>query len=52
MVRSRPRNQILQSNLHEDLFEILARLPGNEAAQSLSEWQAECRTAGKQRGLE
>ena len=52
VVRSRPRNEILQSNLHEDFFEILARLPGNEAAQSLSEWQAERRAAGKQLALE
>ncbi|WP_430460653.1 ABC transporter substrate-binding protein [Thalassolituus sp. LLYu03] len=47
VVRSRPRNDILKSKLHEDFFDILLRLPGDEAAQTLTEWQQERKAAGK-----
>lgn len=47
VVRSRPRNDILASDLHEDFFEILLSLPGEEAARSLPEWQQARRHAGK-----
>lgn len=47
VVRSRPRNDILKSHLHEDFFEILTRLPGDEAVQTFDEWKLERKAAGK-----
>lgn len=46
VVRSRAREEILQSHLHEDFFEILLRLNGNDAVQTADEWRAERKTAG------
>jgi len=47
VVRSRPRDDILKSDLHEDFFEVLMSLPGSEAAQTREEWLQERRAAGK-----
>ncbi len=47
VVRSRPRNDILASDLHEDFFDILLSLSGEEAARTLPEWQQARRNAGK-----
>lgn len=46
VVRSRTREDILQSHLREDYFEILLRLDGNDAVQTPDEWRAERRAAG------
>lgn len=47
VVRSKPRNDILKSNLHEDFFEVLMKLPADEAARTQKEWLAVRKKAGK-----
>jgi predicted Co/Zn/Cd cation transporter (cation efflux family) len=37
----------LQSPLREDFFDVLMKLPAEEAARTLDEWQAVRRKAGK-----
>ena len=47
VVRSRPRNEILTSHLREDFFEVLMKLPAEEAARSHKEWLTVRQAAGK-----
>jgi len=46
-VKGKPREQVLEDRFNEDFFEIVGELSGEEAAQTLEEWQAERRAAGK-----
>ena len=52
MVKTRPRNDVLVSELREDFFDILLQLPGDEAALTEAEWQAVRKAAGKPLQLE
>lgn len=52
VVRSRPRNDVLKSDLHEDFFEILLQLPGEQAVQTAEEWALERKSVGKSLALE
>lgn len=47
VVRSKPRNDILKSNLHEDFFDVLFQLPGEEAVRTHKQWLAARKKAGK-----
>ncbi|QGZ32202.1 ABC transporter substrate-binding protein [Stutzerimonas stutzeri] len=46
-VRVKPREEALKDRFKQDYFEIVHRLPGEQAAPSLSEWQAERRASGQ-----
>ncbi|MAK92221.1 MAG: branched-chain amino acid ABC transporter substrate-binding protein [Oceanospirillaceae bacterium] len=52
VVKTRPRNDVLVSELREDFFDILLQLPGDEAALTEAEWQAVRKAAGKPLQLE
>lgn len=52
VVKVRPRAEILKSPLHQDYFEIVHHLDGEQGALSLSEWQAERRAAGQPEKLQ
>jgi branched-chain amino acid transport system substrate-binding protein len=52
VVRSRPRNDVLKSDLHEDFFEILLQLPGEQAVQTAEEWALDRKSVGKSLALE
>jgi len=47
VVRSRPRDDILKSPMHEDFFEVLMKLSADEAARSHKEWLQVRKAAGK-----
>ena len=47
VVRSKPRNEVVNDELRSDFFEVIDSLKGEDAAQTLSEWQAERAAAGK-----
>ena len=47
VVKSKPRREILKSHLHEDFFEVLMKLPADEAARTQEEWLLARKTAGK-----
>ncbi|SNC59628.1 amino acid/amide ABC transporter substrate-binding protein, HAAT family (TC 3.A.1.4.-) [Marinobacter sp. es.048] len=47
VVRSKPRNEVVKGELRTDFFEVIGSLEGEEAAQTLAEWQAERAAAGK-----
>jgi ABC-type branched-subunit amino acid transport system substrate-binding protein len=47
VVRAHTREHGLQSPLREDFFDVLMKLPAEEAARTLDEWQAVRRKAGK-----
>lgn len=44
-VRVKPRAEVMKDGLHQDYFEIVHQLDGEQAAPSLAEWQAERRAA-------
>jgi hypothetical protein len=46
-VRVKPRSEVMKDPLKQDYFEIVGRLDGAQAAQTLAEWQAERRAAGQ-----
>lgn len=46
VVKSRPRDQVVTGDLGDDYFEIVDQMAGNEAAQTLAEWQEERRQGG------
>tara|TARA_B100001109_G_scaffold60988_1_gene49653 strand:+ start:61542 stop:62783 length:1242 start_codon:yes stop_codon:yes gene_type:complete len=52
VVKMRPRNDILNSHLREDFFDILMQLPGEDSVKTLAEWKAERLEAGKVATLE
>lgn len=52
VVRVKPRAEILKDPLHQDFFEIVHHLDGEQGAPSLSEWQAERRAAGQPEKLQ
>ncbi len=47
VVKSRPRNEVVAGDLGDDYFEIVHRMAGVDAAQTLAEWQQERRQANK-----
>lgn len=47
VVKVKPRAEVLKDPLHQDFFEIVHHLDGEQGAPSLSEWQAERRAAGQ-----
>jgi len=47
VVRSKPRGEILTSNLRQDFFEVLMKLPASEAARTHKEWLNIRKEAGK-----
>jgi len=47
VVRSKPRNQVLDDELRSDFFEVVGSLEGGKAAQTLEQWQAERAAANK-----
>ncbi|AOY89092.1 branched-chain amino acid ABC transporter substrate-binding protein [Marinobacter salinus] len=47
VVRSKPRDQVVDDELRSDFFEVVGSLEGEEAAQTLTEWQAERAAANK-----
>lgn len=47
VVKVKPREEVLRDPLHQDYFEIIEHMDGNEAAPTLAEWQAERKEAGK-----
>jgi branched-chain amino acid transport system substrate-binding protein len=47
VVRSKPRGEILSSNLRQDFFEVLMKLPASEAARTHKEWLNIRKEAGK-----
>lgn len=47
VVKVKPRAEIMKDPLHQDFFEIVHHLDGEDGALSLSEWQAERRAAGQ-----
>ena len=52
VVRVKPRAEIIKDPLHQDFFEIVHHLDGEQGALSLSEWQAERRAAGQPETLQ
>lgn len=46
-VRVKPRAEVMKDELHQDYFEIVHQLDGEQAAPSLAEWQAERRAANQ-----
>lgn len=46
-VRVRARDAIMQEGSRQDYYEIVARMPGEQAAPTLAEWQAQRREAGR-----
>ncbi len=46
-VKVKPRAEILQDAFKQDYFEIVHKLPGEQAAQTHAEWQAERKLAGQ-----
>lgn len=46
-VRVRARDAIMQEGSRQDYYEIVARMPGEQAAPTLAEWQAQRRAAGR-----
>lgn len=46
VVRAHTREHVLQSPLREDFFDVLMKLPAEQAARTEEEWQAVRRTAG------
>ncbi|MFO7529586.1 MAG: hypothetical protein R6W86_12380 [Marinobacter sp.] len=51
VVRSKPRNQVLDDELRSDFFEVVGSLEGGKAAQTLEQWQAERAAAGASRRI-
>jgi len=47
VVKVRERNDIVSDEYGSDYFEIIDSMPGEEAAQTLDEWQQRRREAGK-----
>ncbi len=47
VVRINPRDKVVADPYSSDYFDIIDSMPGNDAAQTLEEWQAERREAGK-----
>lgn len=47
VVRTRARQDILKSHLHDDYFDIVMRLDGDRAVQTPEEWQQERQAANK-----
>lgn len=47
VVKVKPRDEVLRDALHQDYFDILEQMDGNQAAPTLAEWQAERQSAGK-----
>lgn len=47
VVRSKPRDQVVQDELHSDFFEVVGSLEGEKAAQTLEQWTAERAAANK-----
>ncbi len=46
-VRIKPRAEVMADLLRQDYFEILGSLPGEQAAQTLEQWQEVRRAAGQ-----
>lgn len=46
-VRVRARDAIMQEGSRQDYYEIVARMPGEQAAPTLAEWHAQRREAGR-----
>ena len=46
-VRIKPRAEVMADPLHQDYFEILDSLAGEQAAQTLEQWQTVRREAGQ-----
>ncbi|SFR48762.1 amino acid/amide ABC transporter substrate-binding protein, HAAT family [Marinobacter daqiaonensis] len=46
VVRMRPRAEVLEDEYNSNFYEILDTIPGEEAARTLEEWQADRRAAG------
>ena len=51
-VKVKPREDVLKDRYHQDFFEIVYRLPADEAAPSLAQWRAEREAAGQPPSLE
>jgi len=51
-VKGKPKGQVLNDKLHQDYFEILSSLPGDQAVQTREEWNSVRRAAGKSLELE
>lgn len=51
VVRINPRDKVVAAPYSSDYFDIIDSMPGNDAAQTLEEWQAERREAGKPTSL-
>jgi len=51
-VKGKPKGQVLNDKFHQDYFEILSSIPGNQAVQTREEWNAARRAAGKPLELE
>ncbi len=45
-VKIKPRDEIIKDEYHADFFEIVERLPGDEAAETFEEWSAARKAAG------
>ncbi|MEE3158691.1 MAG: branched-chain amino acid ABC transporter substrate-binding protein, partial [Pseudomonadota bacterium] len=43
----KPRAEVMADPLRQDYFEILGSLPGEQAAQTLEQWQEVRRAAGQ-----
>lgn len=52
VVKVKPRAEILKDPLHQDFFEVVHHLDGEQGALSLSDWQAERRAAGQPEKLQ
>ncbi len=51
-VKGKPQEQVLQDPYKQDYFEIIASMPGEEAARSFDEWKASRSAAGLPETLE
>lgn len=51
-VRVKPRAEVMKDPFKQDYFEIIGKLDGAQAAQTLEEWQAERRAAGQPLALQ
>jgi branched-chain amino acid transport system substrate-binding protein len=47
VVRSKPRSEVMKSHFHEDVFEVLMKLPGEQAARTHEQWLRARNQAGK-----
>lgn len=52
VVKVKPRAEVLKDPLHQDFFEIVHHLDGEQSAPGLSDWQAERRAAGQPETLQ